>query len=149
MNKLPNPKTMPGMMDVLKDLDPTLTILGNEAHPDFEFKLFALDVKIFNNIELGNLEAVARLTEMREAIIEERYILTKDYLTKKQKVIDEIEPEEVSMIKKGNEPGAKRLQFEKYRRIFRAQEQFLARNYPYRVHVKERMEKWRKAPSIN
>ena len=140
---------MPGMTELLKGLSPDVKILGNEPYPDFEFKLFAMDVKIMNNVELGNLEAVARLTEMREAVIEERYILTKDYLDKKQKVIDEVEPLELEAIKKQNEPGARRYQFEKYRRIFRAQEQFLARNYPYRIHVKERMEKWRSAPSIN
>lgn len=139
---------MPGMEALLKGLSPDVTILGNEPYPDFEFKLFAMDVKIMNNVEIGNLEAVGRLTEMREAVIEERYKLTKDYLEKKKKAIDDIEPDEASALKKGNEPGARRLQFEKYRRIFRAQEQFLARNYPYRIHVKERMEKWRSAPSI-
>jgi len=137
------------MIDLLKTIDPNLSILGNEAHPDFEFKLFALDVKIFNNIEIGNIEAVARLIEFRESVIEERYILNKEYLDKKKKIIEEIEPLEVDALKKGNEPSARRYQFEKYKRVFRAQEQFLARNYPYRVHVKERMEKWRTAPSIN
>ena len=140
--ELPDPKAIPGMEELLKTLDPSLTILGNEPNVPWELKLTQIDIKIIDCIRENNLEAFGRLTEFREAIIEERFILTDDYIKKKDKVIAEVEPREVDALKKGNEPGARRLQFEKYRRVFRAQEQFIARNYPNKFLVRERLKGW-------
>jgi hypothetical protein len=136
------------MEDLLRSLDPSLTILGNEPHADFEMKLLVIDSKIFNNVENGNLEAVARLTELREAVIEERFILTDKYIVNRNAVIAELEPQEVLLLQKGNTPGARRIQFEKYRRIFRAQEQFLAQNYPVKFFCKERLKGWNEHGSV-
>jgi hypothetical protein len=147
MGQLPDPDSIPGMPELLATLDPSLTILGNEPNVSWEMKLLNMDVKITECVREGNLEAFGRLTEFREAIIEERFILTEEYIKKRNAVIAEIEPQEAAALKAGNEPGARRFQFEKFRRIFRAQEQFIARNYPNKFMVKERLKGWTANPS--
>lgn len=143
MSNLPDPKAVPGMEELLADLDPSIQIIGNEPNVPWEIKLAQIDVKIIECVRVGDLEAFGRMVEFREAIIEERFILTDDYLTKKESIINEVEPRESILLKKGNEAGARRLQFEKYRRIFRGQEQFIARNYPNKFLVRERLNGWK------
>jgi hypothetical protein len=141
-HELPNPKAIPGFKDATKHLPDEITLLGIEPEMSFDWKLAIYDAKIANNIESGTLEAVGRLTEFREAIIEERFILTKEYKQGKKEIIDELEPMEADAMRKENPVTADRLKFEKYRRLFRLQEQFLARNYPFKAHIKERLANW-------
>lgn len=130
------------MKSLMSGMPSELTILGIEPELSFEWKLAIYDAKIANNIETGNLEAVGRLIEMREAIIEERFKFTSNYIDAKKKLLKELEPEINNYIRIDNHEGARRLQFEKYRKIFQLQERFLARNYPFKAHVKERLKKW-------
>ena len=139
---LPDPKAIPGMSAILKSLPDDLTVLGLEPELTFEWKLAIYDAKIANNIETGDMEAVGRLVEMREAILEEKFELTPDYVKKKTNILKEKETLESALLNQGNTVGAHRVQFEKYRAIFQLQERFLARNYPFRAHVKERLAKW-------
>ena len=139
---LPNPKAIPGFLTATKALPDDVTLLGIEPELTFEWKLAIYDAKIANNIERGSLEAVGRLVEFREAIIEERFNLTTNYKDSKRQIIEELEPQEAEALQKDNLPRAERLKFEKYRRLFRTQEQFLARNYPFKAHIKERLSNW-------
>ena len=140
--ELPNPDAIPGFREAAAKLPDEVTLLGIEPEMSFDWKLAIYDAKIANNIESGGLESVGRLVEFREAIIEEKFILTNDYKKEKQKILDELEPMEADAINKNILPKAERIKFEKSRRLFRLQEQFLARNYPFRAHIKEKLNAW-------
>lgn len=142
-HQLPDPSAIPGMNNFLKNLPDDVTILGIEPEVTFEWKLALYDAKIANNIEAGRIEAVGRLVEMREAIIQERFILTKDYTDEKNEVIKELEEQISDYLKRDIEEGATRLQFQQYRRIFLLQNKFLARNYPFKAHAKEKLRNWK------
>lgn len=143
MANLPDPKSIPGMEDLLKHIDPSLILLENDPNVSWELKLCALDIKLIETVTVGNLEAFGRLTEFREAMIQERFILTEDYIKERNDLVNEYEPEELKQLKLGNETGAKRLQFEKYRCMFKIQEQFIARNYPVKFLIKEKLKGWK------
>ena len=143
MANLPDPKSIPGMEDLLKHIDPSLILLENDPNVSWEIKLAALDIKLIDMVSIGNLEAFGRLVEFREAVVQERFVLTPDYIVERNGIVNEYEPKEVQLLKIGNEPGARRTQFEKYRLLFKIQEQFIARNYPVKFLVKERLRGWK------
>jgi len=140
--ELPDPESIPGMIEALKQAGSDITVLGNEPNMTWEMKLKKLDENISDAVKEDNGAALGRLVEWREAVIQERFILTGDYIEKRNDIIKEIEPQEGAELRAGNEVGARRLQFEKYRRLFLIQEQFIARNYPIRFFIKERLRGW-------
>jgi len=141
--ELPDPESIPGMIEALKQAGSDITVLGNEPSMTWEMKLGKLDLDIIDAVKEDNGAAFGRLVEFREAIIQERFILTGDYIKKRNDIIKEIEPQEGAELRAGNEIGARRLQFEKYRKLFLIQEQFISRNYPIKFFVKERLKGWR------
>ena len=140
---LPDKNAIPGMPEAARALGQDLTILGLEPEITFEWKLAIYDAKIANNIEANHIGAVGRLVEFREAIIEEKFKLTAEYAAKKNDVLKTYEAKETEEYNKGNDAGLQRIRFEKYRRIFQMQEKFLAKNYPFKAHVKERLSRWK------
>jgi hypothetical protein len=142
VKQLPDPESIPGMVEALREAGSTITVLGNDPSMPWELKLAKLDMDIIDAVREDSGTAFGRLVEFREAMIEERFILTEDYLRNRNATIDEFEPQEETALKSGKEVAARRLRFEKYRRIFRLQEQFIARNYPLKFFVKERLKGW-------
>lgn len=136
--KPPNKNAVPGLAEHLPQ---NVQLLGLENSVSFEYKLLLFDIKIIENVEKGAMDAVGRLVELREAVIQEKFNLTKDYIRAKRKVLVELEKEELEALRIDNVVKANRLKFEKFKRVFREQEKFLARNYPIRVLVREKI-KW-------